>query len=93
MSFTFECDCRYEAHVQLLWMRINERGQFRTIGDRIIFERPSGTLSWPYRVEQGTLWLTERPNQTYRYRHALVTGCGSGQTVPQGRRDGLLAAR
>ena len=68
MSFTFRRDCTYESHVQLLWMRINERGQFRALGGRMIFERPHGPMSWPYRIEEGKLWLTEAARETYAYR-------------------------
>jgi hypothetical protein len=100
MSFTFTCDCRFDARVQLLWMRINERGQFRTTGDRVVFERPSGTMSWPYRIEQGALWLTEGPDDTHRYNQERVASCGAGKPAPPnaaaapiGARDAICAGR
>ena len=81
MSFTFTCDCRFDSHVQLLWGRITDRGQFRTTGDRIVFERPSVTMSWPYRIEQGALWLTEAPDETHRYNQERVVSCSPGTSA------------
>lgn len=77
VKFTFECDCTYESRVQLLWMRIRERGRYHAQSGRVRFVRPSGEVTWGYRLEGGRLELEEAPGDLRRYARAQGRSCES----------------
>lgn len=68
IGYTLRDDCSFTTIIQLLWIRITERGQYRADGGRIYFERASGQTIMPYRVENDHLQLTESTNEIQGYR-------------------------
>ena len=48
---SLECDCRYAVRIRVLFMRIDERGDYRIADGAIRFARQETTTRWPYRVD------------------------------------------
>ena len=68
IGYTLRGDCSFTTTIQLLGIRITERGQYRADGGRIYFERASGQTVMPYRVENDHLLLTESAYGVEGYR-------------------------
>jgi len=85
--FTFNCDCTFESRVQLLWMRIRERGRYQAHEGQLRFQRPSRETRWSYRFDGAKLELQEAPGERQRYARAQQLSCS--QAGPAGPRDGL----
>ena len=76
ISFSFDCDCRYESRILVLGQTIDERGVYEVTGDAIAFGRESGQITtWPYQLEGDRLLLTEHPTETHVYRRVSATTC------------------
>jgi len=78
MRFTFGCDCTYSSRVQLLWMRISERGTYHFEDGAIVTERPEGeTTRLPFTLEDERLLLEEAPGEEHAYRQVRHLDCGA----------------
>lgn len=77
MRVTFDCGCVYRMTAQLMWMRIKEEGNYRTIDGALLFTRASGNETrWPYRFEGETLMVEEHPGEVESYRRTGRRTCG-----------------
>jgi hypothetical protein len=77
MRFTFGCDCTYSSRVQLLWMRISERGIYHLEDGEIVLERPGGeTTRWPVELDGERLSLEEAPGEVHAYERKGRLACG-----------------
>lgn len=64
----FECGCVYRTTIQLMWMRIKEEGNYRSVDGVVLFDRSSGNESrWPYRFEDEKLVFEESPGELRDY--------------------------
>ena len=82
MRFRFGCDCTFQAKTNVLLLRARESGTFEHTKDEIVFHRPSGATSWPYRFDQGTLVFTESEDEEHRYRQTESRRCEQGAGSP-----------
>jgi hypothetical protein len=68
VTYSLGCDCHYQVRIQLMWMRISERGRYQVAGGNIEFDRESGKQTiTPYRLEGGQLYLTDAPGEVYAH--------------------------
>ncbi|HYC58087.1 MAG TPA: hypothetical protein VEK79_00830 [Thermoanaerobaculia bacterium] len=80
MTLTLNCDCSYTMRVAAAIARITEDGEFRAEGDRLVMSRSSGSeTTWPYRIENGKLHLTEHENETHEYQLVKKVQCAASQ--------------
>lgn len=77
MVLTLGCDCRYTMRVSGLFGRINEDGEFRVDGVRIVMSRSKTESAWPYQFTGDDLLLTEAADETHEYKLVKKLRCPS----------------
>lgn len=78
MTLTLGCDCRYTMRVSLMFAKINEAGEFRVEGDRIVMSRSDKSeTAWPYQFVGNDLQLTEAADEAYAYKLVKKVPCSS----------------
>ena len=81
MNLTLNCDCRYTMRAAVAIARITEDGEFRVEGDRLVMSRSNGSeTTWPYRMENGKLHLTEYENETHEYQMVKKVACSASSS-------------
>jgi hypothetical protein len=59
--------------ISLAFGRITEEGEYRIVGDQLVFSRAKGETSWTFRVAGETLVIRESETETYEYER--VASC------------------
>ena len=68
IRFSFGAGCAFTTRVQLLYFRVTESGRYTATDGAVTFNRQSGAMRWPYRIDARRLVLQEAPTERHVYR-------------------------